>query len=160
MSQGFANTFSPLGLPVSVLNGGTGNSTGDLASLNGYPVSALADVAWTSFAGTIGAVGFTGAVTVDTAKYKKIGKTVFIQIDIGGTSNSVLFDITGLPFTVATQAFTPFSSCKNNGINNICRAIIAPAGTTMQMILGTGTAIDWATSNAKGFSGQFFYETS
>ena len=88
--------------------------------------------AWVDFSGTIGATGFTGALTVTYALYKKIGKTVFINIYLLGTSNATTFTITGLPFAAAhTGVPIPFCVGLDNNVNTICSGQIT--GTTLTL---------------------------
>lgn len=127
------------------------NGSGTLSFLAG---------AWTSFSGTIGYTGFSGTPTTNFALYKKIGRTVFINISMSGTSNATSFTITGLPFTCANaNTFVGFQFCLDASANNICSASIS--GTTATLYFGTASnATGWTNSGTKNFAGSFFYETT
>ena len=131
---------------------------GTLTTCTGYTIANLADVAWTDFSGTIGYTGFTGSVTTTLALYKKIGKTVFINIQCSGTSNATSFTITGLPFAAQhSTTYTSFLLGTDNGANVACVGSIT--STTITLYNGV-TATTWTNSGSKGLSSEFFYETT
>lgn len=123
---------------------------------NGSGVLSFLPGAWVSFSGTIGYTGFTGAVTTNWAKYKIIGKTIFVSIYASGTSNATDFTITGLPVApVSSGQFIPTSFATNAGANTVCNGTIT--GTTLTLFNGT-TSTAWTNSGGKGFGGNFSYD--
>jgi hypothetical protein len=133
-------------------------SSGILTNTTGYTIANLADIAWTDFSGIIGFTGFTGAMSINYARYKLIGKTVFVSISITGTSNSTSFTITGMPFTAKVNQWMPFCLGYDNSANIICSSSIST--TTLAIYYGiTSLATGWTNSGTKGFNGEFFYET-
>jgi len=143
-----------------VVNGGALGtpSSGTLTNATGYTIANLTDVAWTDFSGSIGYTGFTGSVTTTLALYKRIGKTIFINIQATGTSNATSFTITGLPATAKnTITYTQYMLGTDNGGNVTCVGSIA--GTTLSLFNGVAAG-NWTNSGSKAFNGQFFYETT
>jgi hypothetical protein len=117
--------------------------------------------AWIDFSGTIGATGFTGALTINVARWKQIGKTVFVSIYLSGTSNATSFTITNLPVAVnaSNNNFIGFQFCQDNTANSICSGAVS--GTTLTLYNTTGSlATGWTNSGTKGFSGIFSYEAA
>lgn len=115
--------------------------------------------AWVDFSGTVGATGFTGALTITKAVYKKIGKTVFINLNLSGTSNATSFTVTNLPFSAGNITGMPFNIGLDNSANVIASGIIS--GTTLQLLFGASSvAAGWTNSGTKGIATSFFYETT
>lgn len=119
---------------------------------------------WTSFAGSVGFTGFSANPTGVVARYKKIGKTCFINISMSnGTSNATTFTITGLPFTSATGFTQYFAGAggANNGavITGNVFGFIATASTTITCALN-GSGSGWTAANGKAVLFSFCYETA
>jgi hypothetical protein len=122
-------------------------------------VAQLTDVAWTDMSGTIGITGFTGSPTV-TARYKVIGKTIFFNIQVNGTSNANTFTITSMPKTAAVDSYGDLIQATDNSTTSYQAAwTIAASGTTITVKIGNNPA-GWTASGIKNafFSG--FYETT
>jgi hypothetical protein len=170
---------SGLSLPVSLANGGTGQSLSSVNSavfsttsggaaqlstvlptgLTGYALANLSDTAWTDMSGTIGVTGFV-APTVTVAKYKKIGKTLFFNIQITGTSNANTFTITSLPATCATTVIGGLGNATDNSSSTYqANWTMAATGTTIVMANGNNPA-GWTNSGLKAANFQGFYETT
>ena len=87
-----------------------------------------------------------------------IGKMVFIQFTLQGTSNSNQFNITGLPHTTVSNQYYPIL-VTDNGINTFGLAIVSGTTITFDNNGGTGAA-SWTTSGAKAAFGSFWYQAS
>lgn len=152
----FAGTVSPsfttpaLGTPAS----------GNGQNMTGYTVANLADVAWTDFSGSIGYTGFTGTPTTTLARYKIIGKTLFFQITMTGTSNATGFTITGMPAAsaVATNTNSPVYQAVNNGTSNYTVQFSMSASSTTLVMTLSNNASGWTNSGTKAISFSGFYE--
>lgn len=115
---------------------------------------------WIDFSGTVAATGFVSP-TFTTARWKQIGKTVFVSINMNGTSNATTFTITNLPVAVnaSNTNFIGFQFCQNNNVNSICTGSIT--STTLTLYQGTTSQVaGWANSGGKGFFGIFTYEAA
>jgi hypothetical protein len=135
-------------------------ASGTLTNCTGYTVANLADVAWTDFSGTIGYTGFSGTPTTTYARYKKIGKTLFFQIDMSGTSNSTAFTITGMPATsaIGTNTNSPVYQAVNNGTPNYTVQFSMSASSTTLVMTLSNNASGWTNTGTKGISFSGFYE--
>ena len=110
---------------------------------------------WTSW--TPDYIGFSVKPTTAYAKYMVIGKLLILAYRVGtaGTSNSVSFQITGLP--IAPDASGPGSMdfiCpvgQNNGVNTQVQVLLTAGSTTID--LGPGIAPStisaWTASGTK-----------
>jgi hypothetical protein len=124
-------------------------------------VSNLTDVAWTDFSGSVGYTGFSGTPTTTTARYKKVGRIVFIQIVMSGTSNATGFTITSLPFTSGSvQQSTGLISMTNNGATVYTANIVIQGSTTIAICQLSNNSTGWTNSGTKGIVASFFYESS
>ena len=116
----------------------------------------VTSVAWTDYSGTSTIVGWT-SYTVKEIWYKKIGKLVFVQFDIEGTSDD----------TVATFTL-PFN--KQTDVNEIVTIRVVDDGTAYIGFLSISAAIvtcysdiaagAWINSGNKYVYGQFWYQTT
>jgi hypothetical protein len=133
--------------------------SGNLSNTTGYTVANLADVAWTDFSGTIGYTGFSGTPTTSVARYKVIGKTLFFNIQMSGTSNNVTFTITGMPVAAAGVTVGPAAhGIDNSSSNFVANWLTSASSTTLTMRL-SNNASGWTNSGLKGIDMQGFYET-
>lgn len=136
-------------------------TSGTLTNCTGYTVANLSDGAWTDFSGSIGYTGFSGTPTTTIARYKTIGKTVFFNIVMTGTSNSTSFTITSMPKTANVAAYGTASLTTNNSGTTTQPAnwAIAASGTTLTMYNGMSTT-GWTGSGTKAINMTGFYETT
>lgn len=137
-------------------------SSGILTNLTGYTIANLSDVAWIDYSGTISYTGFS-STTTNMARWKQIGKTVFVELDMYGTSNAVNF-IFGLPTTAATLPVSATISLarivnNNNYVSNVCYGTIN-SGLNSCTLSISDNSNGWTSSNTKGVRCSFFYETS
>lgn len=121
LSTGITNSVNDirLSVPVSVANGGTGDT----------------GTAWSTYTPTI--TSQTGTITTSSAggRYKQLGKTVILQIDItittvGTGAGSV---IATLPFTAAANNYCG-SSREYNSTGKSGGALLLASGTTLSAI--------------------------
>ena len=117
-------------------------------------------VVWTDYASSSTIVGWSGTPTA-YIRYKKIGKMVFVQFDISGTSNSTSVTFT-VPYAAANTTIT------QNGITTVViddgtaaamgRCYIGAAGSTVTCKKSVDGA--WTNSGSKNAAGFIFYEAS
>lgn len=124
---------------------------------------------WTDFSGTIGFTGLVASPTLDYARWKQMGKTVYVAIAVSGTSNATTFTITSLPAAasstyVSAGYWIPLCLVNNNGLNSFAVGQLVANGTTMTLYLASSftsiSASGWTSTGGKGFFGEFFYETN
>lgn len=116
---------------------------------------------WVDWSSTIGFTGFSANPTAVTARYKKIGNTCFINIEMtAGTSNATTFTITGFPFASALTQFVNLPFCQDNSINLSTPVIGSFTGTTTTMACARLPTGAWTASGTKSIQGNFFYETA
>lgn len=144
-----------------MVSDGTNWTAGALTNATGYTVANLADVAWTDFSGTIGYTGFTGTPTTTLARSKQIGKTLFFEIVMTGTSNATGFTITGMPATAArtTGASSAVLQAVNNGTSAFNVQYGTNSNTVLTLYLGNNSA-GWTNTGTKAIAFQGFYETT
>jgi hypothetical protein len=117
---------------------------------------------WTNYFATSTIVGWAAGIA-GTIYYKKIGKTVFVDFALSGTSNSTTTTFT-LPYNCVAQ---PFISTWGNAVDNNIQ-LTSPGQIYMA---GSGNIVEvcktsayshtsWTASNVKQVYGQFFYETA
>ena len=119
-------------------------------------VNLLDPTDWIDYSATSTIVGWS-SFTAKIIRYRVIGKMVFVNVNLVGTSNS------------ATTTFTlPF---QNKNIENINMAYAANNGSALigafDMIANSSTctcyqnfSTVWTASGTKYIYGQFFYETA
>jgi hypothetical protein len=114
---------------------------------------------WVDYSATSTVVGFSGTPT-KVIKYLAVGKTVYVQFYITGTSNA-----TGFSFTLP-------SSAANNGlyVKNVLdavdngSAVTAPGlisldpSNNLVTLYSTWASGAWTNSGTKSAKGQFFFE--
>jgi hypothetical protein len=107
-------SLSGLTTPLSILQGGTGSTTGlNIGTTASTTVahdssSDIEDVPWQDYSASSTIVGWS-SFTTKWIYYKKVGKTVFVSFYIQGTSNATTASFT-LPYNSASAPFVQFSS--------------------------------------------------
>jgi hypothetical protein len=114
-------------------------------------------VAWTDYFATSTIVGWEAGKT-GHINIKKIGKTVFVNYYIGGTSNSATTTFT-VPYTINIEQYHILKSTDNGGAGVAGLGIAGNAGTTITLYKTLDSAT-WTTSGAKSVTGQFWYESA
>ena len=142
--------FYPTGVDFekNVTINGTLNVTEDIASVAKYDYSSTSTVVgWSSFS--------TKRIDV-----KKVGKTVYVDFFIRGTSNSTFATFT-VPYAVSERSDFAVSQIEDNGgvISGHPFGYVEP--TLDKVTIGIDLTINpWTSSGTKAISGQFFYETT
>lgn len=173
-----AYIYRAAGTDVPITDGGTGVSTlptGFLIGAGTGAITALNNIAWSTFTPTVTLVGGAGNVvpvyTTNTGRYRRIADVVFVDIYLTGDGGAEgagtgQFNI-ALP--VAASASTPTEISPmgyvNNGANQwIGHGQIAPSATTILLVLQTtattiGTMTGADQNNAtRSIRLRFFYE--
>lgn len=137
-------------------------ASGTLTNCTGYTVANLSDVAWTDFSGSIGYTGFTGTPTTNLARYKVIGKTLFFEISMTGTSNATTFTITNMPVAAARtlSGGSAVYQGVNSGASNYTVQFATTASSTTLTMLLSNNASGWTNSGTKAIAFTGFYETT
>lgn len=132
----------------------------DPSTSNVQVTNDLYSVAWTDYSGSSTVSGWASR-TFTNIFYKKIGKLVYVNFNINGTSNSTSVTFT-LPFSAITggTGFTFQGVCGtglDNGITLSTANAFIISGATVQ-IYPSPTFGNWTNSNQKQVNGQFWYE--
>ena len=135
-------------------------TSGTLTNCTGYTVENLSDGAWTDMSGTIGLTGFSGSPTITLARYKVIGKTIFFNIQVTGTSNAVGFTITSMPKTSNSLNWGPCFQALNNGASVYTAQWVSSASSTTITLTLSNNASGWTNTGTKAINFQGFYETT
>ena len=122
----------------------------------------VTSVAWTDYSGTSTIVGWA-SYTTKVIEYKKIGKLVFVNFTIVGTSggdDGTVATFT-LPFTHGhgagnNPAFKP-AKAKDNG-GNLAGAGWGRVITATATFYTSESEAGWTATGGKVIIGQFFYE--
>jgi hypothetical protein len=120
----------------------------------------LYSVPWTDYSGTSTIVGWS-SFTTKKIYYKKIGKLVFVDYNLDGTSDNTALTFT-LPYATSTLLPDPTSIivwAMNNGVANTGYVRIPANSSTVTFyrdVLGN----TWTAANRKYVLGQFFYEAA
>ena len=112
--------------------------------------------AWTDYSATSTIVGWV-SFTTKVIMYKKIGKLVFVQYNLIGTSNS-----TSTSFTVPTNndSYVLYSNsgvAGDNGGARVAGMVYMASGTNVVGLYDTVDGTSWTASGAKTAQGQFCY---
>src|SRR5882724_106289 len=146
----FALTTPILGTPQS----------GNLGNCTAYTVANLADIAWTDISGSITFNGLTSA-TVNYAQTKKIGKTLFFNISVTGTSNSANFGIMRLPATSVNVASEGgLINAENNSASVFTANWVVKATSSAITVKLSNNEAGWTASGTKAAIIMGFYETT
>jgi hypothetical protein len=159
-----ANTIAGLptannGILVTSAGGVPSIATALPAGITGYTVANLSDVAWTSYAGSITYTGFAGTPTTNVAKFKQIGKTVFVVLDMTGTSNATTFGFS-LPVTGGATGctFTVGRAEDNGTYSAVVYGAVPNSGTSAGLVINDSGS-GWTNAGTKGVRCSFFYES-
>lgn len=120
--------------------------------------SSIAEENWTSYKSTSSITGWTGTIA-GYINYKKLGKTVFVNFDLGGTSDSTSVEFT-LPYASVETSFYSSGTGVDNGAST--RILIQMnSGSVVQCIKGdTYSSGSWTASGSKIARGTFWYQTT
>lgn len=111
---------------------------------------------WIDYSATSTIVGWS-VLTTKKIRYRVIGKQVFVQVQLIGTSNSTTTTFT-LPFSSSSNIYTlSYAWGINNGTFVNSAFEIAGSSSTVSLTYNGGTT-SWTASGSKQIYGQFFYE--
>lgn len=115
---------------------------------------------WTDYSSTSTITGWAAGMAVQRIYYKKIGKLVFVQFNLSGTSNSTEAKFT-LPYTHNSDIFIilPIRVRDNGGAYTTGLFQVATGGSEVSCFKDLTSAAFTATG-AKRVDGSFFYQTS
>lgn len=116
--------------------------------------------AWTDYSGTSTVTGWSSYIAKKIS-YKKIGKLVFVQFNIFGTSNAVTSSFT-LPFTSNADipVWTAMEVEDNGSFKSAPGSVnLAISDTTVNLYLDFNAGA-WTSSGQKCCRGQFWYQTN
>jgi len=123
--------------------------------------------AWTAYGATSTVVGWS-SFTSKSIYYKKVGKLVFVQFDIGGVSDSGAVSFT-LPFEnnsnlgMWAKLGFAYDNTSYTAVTGSQNAVIYMAASSTAVTCGrylASTLGNWTASNDKQVIGEFFYEAS
>jgi len=111
---------------------------------------------WVDYSATSTIVGWS-SFTTKQIRYRIIGKQIFVQFNIAGTSNSTLTNFT-LPNNCLniSPAFTAYST--NNGVNAGITYASASINTNIINFFSSGTGAAWTATGTKSIRGNFYLE--
>lgn len=118
----------------------------------------LYTVVYTDYSATSTIVGWS-SFTNKFIFYKKIGKLVFVEFYLSGTSNSITTTFT-LPYNKAAgmQVYLPVL-VQDNGTNQMGAITLPASGSTITCYSNVGFA-GWTASGAKAVRGQMIYASA
>lgn len=125
-------------------------------------------VAWTDYTASSTITGWSSfTANRKIIKYKKIGKLVFVQWHLEGTSNATSVSFT-LPYTCVNNTGTGYPSAYgtwfgyDNGayLSTIQSTYISAGSSLVEHRTSPGTAAGWTASGTKISSGTLFYEST
>ena len=119
----------------------------------------VTSVPWTDYSGTSAITGWSSTTTKEIW-YKKIGKLVFVQYRIEGTSNSTAISVP-LPYDNNSHIralFKPARAMNNSSWLNgsACGRILASGSNTALFYTDESLAA-WTASGTKVIMGEFWY---
>jgi hypothetical protein len=115
--------------------------------------------AWSTWTPTY--TGFSGTPTTNIARYKQIGKTVFVDLDMSGTSNATGFAFT-LPVTGGALGitFAVGRAVDNSAYSAQVYGAVGSGGATSGAFVIGDNGSGWTNSGTKGVRCSFFYESA
>lgn len=111
--------------------------------------------AWTDYSASTTLVGFSGT-TAKVVWYKKMGKAVFVNFKIQGTSNAATFTFT-LPDNAVVGCSLPVRVESNSVYGTAPGLLEMSAGSNVVTLYKDFTGAAFAAGNEKYGAGTFFY---
>lgn len=147
-------TVDGLNIKDGALN--TNNSVVEANITNGVVSAAkIKAEAWGTWAP--GTTGWTGA-TVTRARYIQLGKLVFVDMEITGTSNAADTSTT-VPVNAKSAPPIPLGLTVNNSVVATTPGrIVLTAGSTVAQLFRDSATTNWTASGTKTIAASFFYE--
>ena len=143
------------------------NMTGALAVTGVATFTAdVLTVAWTDYTASSTIVGWTSFVSGKKwILYKKLGKLVFVQFYIEGTSNSTSTTFT-LPFASYNNSYGQMEygavliTTQNSGSFVGPGVAMVSAGSSTVNVFSSTAQLGWTASSTKAIGGSFWYESA
>ena len=118
----------------------------------------VTSVPWTDYTATSTRVGWSGFTTAQI-KYKKIGKLVFVQFELRGTSDDTIATMT-LPYSQeGITSINELIRIKNDGTWGTGFASFPNGSSTVTFYSNTGGAAWHVSAADKWVIGEFWYES-
>jgi len=116
-------------------------------------------VAWTDYSGTSTIVGWS-SYTTQKIFYKKVGKLVFVEFSLSGTSNSATTTFT-LPFARHNNGYSLKVTIQITDNGAIATGLFElPSNSSTVTFYSTLGEAGWTASGTKGVIGEFCYEAA
>ncbi|MEE9466392.1 MAG: hypothetical protein V3W14_12565 [Candidatus Neomarinimicrobiota bacterium] len=116
-------------------------------------------IPWTPYQDDSTIVGWS-SYTIEQLNYKKIGKLVFVQFRLDGTSDNVAATFT-LPFAcVAGADFILSIHARDNSGTRAIGVLSLPGGSSTVTLYSTAALATWTASGTKEARRAFFYESA
>jgi len=150
-------SFDYINIPSGNVGIGSSNATQKLV-VNGSAIvyGDFYTVPWTDYSGTSTVVGWA-STTNKSIKYKKVGKLLFCQYHIAGTSGSTATTFT-LPY-LAIDAGNTYAPCAALDNSLVVNTPIAFAGNPTVQFYKDYNGTAWTASGTKVIAGEIFFET-
>jgi hypothetical protein len=114
---------------------------------------------WTNYFATSTIIGWA-SFTISTLFYKRIGKLVFVQFDLMGTSNSVNTSFT-LPLTIGSVGVVSYFYVVDAGAGQTIPGVaIGAAGSALEIFYKDSLGTLWTATGGKRIYGEFFYQSA
>ena len=151
--MGFVRTIKEL---IDAFNGRIAND--NIKSSAGIELTKLENRVWTDWSGSLAPTGYAGSPTV-VANYCKIGKIIFLWINITGTSNAVSLNCT-LPYAAERAENHVIFKVTDNSVaqTNIGMGTTGAASTTLTC-KKDAAATNFTNANTKAIQGLLIYES-
>ena len=112
---------------------------------------------WVDYSATSTIVGWSSRST-SVLRYRIIGKQIFVQFNLIGTSNSTSITFT-LPFNCIQQT-SIFAIAVDNGATTGAGLTQTTLNSNVVNCYSNAFGATWTSSGSKIIRGQFFYETA
>jgi hypothetical protein len=115
-------------------------------------------VVWTDYSAVSTIVGWS-SFTVKKIFYKKVGKTVFVQFDLEGTSDSVVTSFTLPTAAKADGMILQIPTYGQDTGTALCTRLgVLLNGGATYTVYPTAAGGNWTASGTKTIHGEFFYQ--
>ena len=111
---------------------------------------------WIDYSSTSTVVGWTTPMTTKIIRYRVIGKMVFVNFGLNGTSNSATTSFTLPSNNVNANTLVNGMYAANNGVQVRGMSVTTLNSNTMSLFQNESAT--WTASGLKYIYGQFFYE--
>ena len=133
---------------------------GDLQLASGTGTGDVYTNAWADYSGSSTFIGWTSAPSGNIFT-KKIGKTVFVQFNLTGTSGTTAASFT-VPYNASSTPSNQFFTClvqDNSGSTITSYGVITNSGKSVSFY-ATAAGGSWTSSGTKSLYGEFVYQSA